>query len=226
MAADALSALGLVTGDAAEVEAAGAKESVGLLERMLLRRLQRGDARAFRELVRTHQDRVYSLCLRMLGQAQEAEDVSQEVFVAVHRHLPRFRGECRLSTWIYRVAKNRCLNRLKALRLRAAESHDGELPPSSDPVTAHAAAPARPDEALLGAEERAEVHRALATLSDDHRLLVVLRDIEGMSYEEIEKITDLAEGTVKSRLHRARAALADALERAGMAPAGTKRGEG
>jgi RNA polymerase sigma-70 factor (ECF subfamily) len=226
MAVDALSTLGLIAGDAAEVEAAGAKESVGLFERMLLRRLQRGDARAFRELVGTHQDRVYSLCLRMLGQAQEAEDVSQEVFVAVHRHLPRFRGECRLSTWIYRVAKNRCLNRLKSMRLRATEAHDVDVHEANGPSEAHGTGPARPDDALLGAEERAQVHRALATLSDDHRLLVVLRDIEGMSYEEIEKITDLAEGTVKSRLHRARAALADALERAGMAPSGSGRGEG
>lgn len=204
----------------ADEAAQDVRESVPLLERMLLRRLQRGDPRAFRELVRRHQDRVYSMSLRMLGDHHEAEDVAQEVFVAVHRHLPRFRGDCKLSTWVYRVTKNQCLNRLKYLDRRVADGDEALARSDGEGTEGFITLPERPDRAALGAEERAQVHKALAQLSPEHRLLVVLRDIEGMSYEEIAQIADLAAGTVKSRLHRARAALADALERAGMGPDG------
>lgn len=196
-------------------------EPVPFLEKLFIRKLQRGDAKAFRELVRKNQDRIYSLCLRMLGDAHEAEDVAQEVFLAVHKHLPRFRGDCRLSTWLYRVAKNHCLNRIK-YRERRETVDDSELNQVDghqiDP--GHLSRPERPDRALLGAEERARVHAALSQLSAEHRLLVVLRDIEGMSYEEIARIAELPAGTVKSRLHRARSALAELLAQAGMVPEG------
>jgi RNA polymerase sigma-70 factor, ECF subfamily len=205
------------------VAADGAVEPVPILERLLVARLRRGDAKAFRQLVAKHQDRVYSICLRMLGDPQEAEDVAQEVFAAVHRHLPRFRGDCRLSTWTYRVAKNQCLNRLKYLERREAEGGEALARASPSDAAGFVSVPDRPDQALLGAEERAEVQRALTRLSAEHRLIVVLRDIEGLSYEEIGRITDLPPGTVKSRLHRARSCLADALEAAGMAPVGGGR---
>jgi RNA polymerase sigma-70 factor (ECF subfamily) len=208
--------------DATDV-AALPTESVPFLERLFLRKLQRGDAKAFRELVRKHQDRIYSLCYRMLGDSAEAEDVAQEVFLAVHKHLPRFRGDCRLSTWLYRVAKNHCLNRIK-YRERRETVDDSELNQvDSHQIDAgHISRPERPDQALLGAEERTRVHAALKQLSAEHRLLVVLRDIEGMSYEEIARIAELPAGTVKSRLHRARSALADLLAQAGMAPEGAR----
>jgi RNA polymerase sigma-70 factor (ECF subfamily) len=201
--------------------AAGTPESVPLLEKFLVRKLQRGDARAFRDLVRKHQDRVFSMSLRMLGNAQEAEDVSQEVFVAVHRHLPRFRGDCRLSTWIFRVTKNHCLNRIKYLERRETDGEtDLERVDAGDAADGFITAPERPDKALLGAEERRHVQQALNRLSAEHRLLVVLRDIEGMSYEECARIADLPPGTVRSRLHRARAALAEILAGEGMTPDG------
>ena len=202
------------------------EERMPFLERLFLRKLQKGDARAFRELVRRHESKVYSLSLRMLGDSAEAEDVSQEVFVAVHRHLPRFRGDCKLSTWIYRVTRNQCLNRIKYLEHRAT---DGE--PDTDRTDAalaaasgeHLAMPApRPDKALLGAEERAAVQTAMQKLSAEHRMLVVLRDIEGLDYDEIARVLELPIGTVKSRLHRARAHLADLLADAGMVPDGAE----
>jgi RNA polymerase sigma-70 factor (ECF subfamily) len=197
-------------------------ESVPLLERLFLRRVQSGDPRAFRELVRKHQDRVYSLALRMLGDAHEAEDVSQDVFLSAHKHLTRFRGECRISTWLYRVTRNHCLNRLKYLERRETESDsarpEADLAQTEMPLLTQ---PDRPDRALLGAEERMHVHAALRHLSAEHRLLVVLRDIEGLSYEDIARIAELPAGTVKSRLHRARSALAAHLAAAGMVPDGT-----
>lgn len=197
------------------------RERLSLAQRFFVRRLQKGDARAFRELVQLHEDRVYSFVLRMLGDPQEAEDVSQEVFLAVHRNLPRFRGDCQLSTWIYRVAKNHCLNRLKYLEHRTpAGDVDLERTRASDDALGTAAR--RPDQALLAAEERDHVQRALTALSPEHRLLVVMRDIEGLGYDQIAHVAQLPLGTVKSRIHRARAALADLLVAAGMVPDGAR----
>lgn len=197
------------------------RERLPLMERFFLRRLQKGDPRAFRELVQLHEDRVYSLVLRMMGDAQEAEDLSQEVFLLVHRNLARFRGDCRLSTWIYRVARNLCLNRLKYLEHRASGG-EADLERTEASAEAFGTREQRPDQQLLGAEERDHVQRALAQLSADHRLLVVLRDIEGLGYDQIAQVAQLPLGTVKSRIHRARAALAELLLAAGMAPEGTR----
>lgn len=181
-------------------------------ERMLLRRLRRGDERAFAELVRAHQDRVFDLVCRMLGDREEALDLSQEIFVAVHGAVVRFRGESRLSTWIFRVAKNHCLNRLKYLgrRERGRSTEISKVPES---VLEANAPSARPDDAISQGETRALVQRAIAELDEEHRLLVVLRDVEGLSYHEIAAITEQPEGTVKSRLHRARAQLVVIVER-------------
>jgi RNA polymerase sigma-70 factor, ECF subfamily len=177
-------------------------------ERMLLRRLRRGEERAFAELVHQNQDRVFDLVFRMLGDREEALDLSQEVFVSIHAAVARFRGESRLSTWIFRVAKNHCLNRLKYLsrRERGRSTEISDVPESV--LEAHAPSQ-RPDDAVAVGETRALVQRAIAELDEEHRLLVVLRDVEGLSYHEIAAITEQPEGTVKSRLHRARAALAE-----------------
>jgi RNA polymerase sigma-70 factor (ECF subfamily) len=179
-------------------------------ERMLVSRLRRRDERAFAELVRAYQDRVFNLTFRMLGNRQEAEDLAQEIFVSLHGALDGFRGDSRLSTWIFRVTRNHCLNRLKYLtrRERGRSSELSQVPessfsPSDDDVS--------PDEAIEAKERRLLVRKAMEALDEEHRVLVVLRDIEGLSYDEIAAITDQPEGTVKSRLHRARIALAEAL---------------
>jgi RNA polymerase sigma-70 factor (ECF subfamily) len=190
------------------VPASGLGDTLAMLrERMLLRRLRRGDDRAFAQLVREHQDRVFDLLFRMLGDREEALDLSQEVFVSVHAALGRFRGESRLSTWIYRVAKNHCLNRLKYLQ-RRQRGRSTEISDVPEGVLEASLPSRRPDEAIVEREEKALVQRALGELDEEHRLLLVLRDIEGLPYHEIAQVTELPEGTVKSRLHRARAALA------------------
>lgn len=181
-------------------------------ERRQLRLLRGGDERAFAQLVREHQDRVFDLVCRMLGDREEALDVSQEIFVAVHDALPAFRGESRLSTWIYRVAKNHCLNRLKYLSRR--ERHRAtEISLVPEGVLEERAPSRRPDQEIAEREERDLVQRAIAELEEEQRLLVVLRDLEGLSYHEIAAVTEQPEGTVKSRLHRARLLLADIVAR-------------
>lgn len=165
----------------------------------------------FEALVQEHQDRVYDFCVRMLGDREEALEVAQEIFVSVHQALPTFRYDSKVSTWIYRISKNHCLNRLKYLERRGRGRSDGLDDVSEEALGSAAGSPTRPDEALQAEHERMLVQRAIARLEPDQRALVALRDIEGLSYEEMVEITQLPLGTVKSRLHRAREKLAELL---------------
>lgn len=190
-----------------EPRADAAEDAERLRERLLLARLRRRDERAFGEFVRLHQDRVFDLCFRMLGDREEASDVAQEVFVALHGAVVAFRGESKLSTWVWRVTKNHCLNRLKYLG-RRQRGRTSALDDVGEAELAAHGGMVGPAQALLAKEADARVQSAIAQLPEEQRLLVALRDIEGLSYEEVVAVTELAEGTVKSRLHRARAALA------------------
>lgn len=201
----------------------GTEASVEFPERLLLSRLKRRDPAAFEMLVKAHQHRVFDFCVRMLGDREEAFDLSQEIFVAVHQHLEQFRHDAKLSTWILRIARNHCLNRLKYLKRRGRGRSDEYGEANELAINDAAGAPVRPDERLEAAREKDWVHRAIAELDDDQRALVVLRDVEGLSYEEIVEITELPEGTVKSRLHRAREKLIGILER--LEQTQPKRGE-
>jgi RNA polymerase sigma-70 factor (ECF subfamily) len=186
------------------------------LERSLLRRLRDRDERAFRELLDLHKDRVYNITFRMLGNRAEAEDVAQEVFISVFKTIDQFREESKFSTWLYRVAVNHCKNRIKYLARRHDRDRD-ELDETSHQANgAVSGAPVRaaqPDRALEGAQMERLLQEAIGNLDDDHRIVVVLRDIEDLSIEEICDITGLPDGTVKSRLHRARLALRKKLQR-------------
>jgi RNA polymerase sigma-70 factor (ECF subfamily) len=178
-------------------------------DRDLVARWQAGDASAFDVLVRRHQRRVFGLLMRMLGSAQEAEDVAQETFLNLHRHGRRFRSEARFSTFVYRVAVNAALNRRRSLgrrraRMEALEARQAagdDLPGS----------PRSPEDSALGGEAREYVQAAILELPPKLRAPLVLYDIEGMPYAEVAGVLELAEGTVKSRIHRARQALREAL---------------
>ena len=182
-------------------------------EEELVARLKRRDEAAFNELVELYQGRIYRLVFRMLGDRAEAEDLAQEVFVTVFKRIDGFRGDSKLSTWMYRVATNHCKNRLKFLG-RRGRGQKRELDEIAD---AHAIESAtmstsanlpRPDDILQGRQIEGFIGMALRELSEEQRTLVVLRDIENLTYDEIQEVTGLAAGTVKSRLHRARLALA------------------
>jgi RNA polymerase sigma-70 factor (ECF subfamily) len=189
---------------------------MNLRERMLLRRLRGRDERAFRELVDEHRERVFNLTYRMLGNRAEAEDLAQEVFITVFKTIDTFREESKFSTWLYRVTVNHCKNRIKYLARRHDRDQD-ELDDALDHATASvSSAPTampRPDRQLEGAQMEQLLQAAINELDDDHRVLVVLRDIEDLSIEEIVEITGLPDGTIKSRLHRARLALRKKLAR-------------
>ena len=181
------------------------REALGADPPGLLARLRAGDPRAFEELVVTYQHRVFGVALRMLGSRAEAEEIAQEVFLRAHRAMAEFRGEARLSTWLYAIVSRLCLNRLESPDRRMARG---------DAALADIAA-ATPDAAAEAerAELDAALHAAIAELPDERRLVLVLRDIDGLSYEQIAETLALDLGTVRSRLHRARMQLKEKLER-------------
>jgi RNA polymerase sigma-70 factor (ECF subfamily) len=184
-------------------------------ERSLLRRLRDRDEHAFRELIDQHRDKVFNITYRMLGNRAEAEDVAQEVFITVFKTIDTFREESRFSTWLYRVTVNHTKNRIKYLARRHERDRD-ELDETSREANGAASGPPRnpqPDRALEGAQLEQLLQDAIAALDDEHRVVVVLRDVEDLSIEEICEITGLPDGTVKSRLHRARLVLRKRLQR-------------
>lgn len=188
------------------------------LEVELVERLVRRDERAFNELVKAYQRRVYALLVRMLGNASEAEEVAQEVFIQVFKAIGTFRGESKLSTWIYRIAVNLSKNRSKYLRVR----HEGdkteldaiaERVPLGEAGRANVGHIERPDEAASGRQIERIVQECIAEIDETFRECLVLRDVEELSYEEIGEITNLPPGTVKSRIFRARGQLKELVEK-------------
>lgn len=188
------------------------------VEAKLIERLVARDERAFNELVQTYGRRVSALVLRFLGNKAEAEDLTQEVFVQVFKAIGTFRGDSKLSTWIYRIAVNLCKNRSKYLRVRHSNEQDeleavAERMPLGEGGRANVAQIERPDEAMAGRQVEKIVQDAIQKIDPTFRECLILRDVEELSYEEIEQITGLAAGTVKSRIFRARAQLKEMVER-------------
>lgn len=175
----------------------------------LIQRWLAGDASAFERLVRTHERNVFRLLYRMLGSREEAEDAAQETFLSLHRHGHRFRRESRFSTFLYRVAANAALNRRRSRgRARAREIELAQRHASGALIQL---APRDPEDATHGVEIQQRVQDALQHLPDELRVAVVLYDIEGLSYKDIAESLGIPEGTVKSRIHRARLGLRERL---------------
>jgi len=177
-------------------------------EQQLVTLAQEGEIAAFESLVQEYENRIYNLAYRMLGNTEDARDAAQETFLKAYAALERFRGDSSFSTWLYRIAKNACLDVLRARGRARTFSLDDPLHTEDGEIDRQIEGdlPA-PEEVLLSREAESVIHDALGQLSEHHRSVVVLRDLEGFSYEEIAEILDVRLGTVKSRLYRARAAL-------------------
>jgi len=190
---------------------------MSVAERLLIGRLKERDEQAFNDIVRLYGDKVFSLVYRMIGSRPEAEDIAQEVFVTVFKTVDGFRGESKFSTWLLRIAANHCKNRIKYLSRRHTDG--GELDDEREgAISSRGGSPLHaqivaPDVMLEAAELEKLMQAAIAALEEEHRLLVILRDVEELSYQEIGEITALAEGTIKSRLHRARMAIKEYLDK-------------
>jgi len=169
-------------------------------EREWIERARAGDVRAFRRLVERHGDRAYGLAFRMLGSAQEAEEVAQDAFVRAWRALPAFRGESTFTTWLYRIVVRRALDRSATLKSRRARET------SLEEVKGHDWEALQPEPAG-SAELSRRLERLLETLSDVQRAVVILYYYEDRSVDEVAGALGIPEGTVKTHLHRARALL-------------------
>jgi len=177
---------------------------------LLVEAFRQGRPGAFDAIVRAHQDRVYAFCARMLSDRDEALDASQDVFLSAWRHLGSFRGEAALSTWLLRIAANRCLNRIR--RRNSAAGREAPWPDAGEDGDGPEFQPAagegqNPDRVAENREMGAILSHALGRLDPDSRWMVLLSDVEGFSYEEVAALAEVPVGTVKSRLHRARMAL-------------------
>ncbi len=175
----------------------------------LVDRHRYGDATAFEEVYQRFGKMVYNLAYRMAGKADEAEDLSQEVFVRIYRHLGRFNGRSALKTWVYRVTLNHCRSKLGRRRYPTqplAEENEGQGAELVDATRS-------PEEQALAADASRRVSAALRHVKPRFREAVVLRDIEGLSYEEIAEVLDVRIGTVRSRIARGRDRLRVVLER-------------
>lgn len=167
----------------------------------LLARAVGGDHDAFTEVMRLHEDRVFSVCMRIMGNRDQALDAVQDTFLAVFRKGGQFKGESAVGTWIYRIAVNTCYDQIR----RAKRRPTGPMPDHHDPVDQSA------EDAVDSAGIRPDIDRALRSIPTEFRAAVVLSDMEGMSLPEVAEILGVPVGTVKSRVFRARRLLADRL---------------
>jgi len=192
-------------------------ESSPKIQKEVIENCKAGDESAFAEIVLTYQKKVFNIAYRMLGNREEAKELSQEVFLSVSESIKDLREEIKFEPWLTQITLNHCRNRWKYLKRRhyfktdslndPIETEDGEMErqvydPSGNPETLF-------EKKMI----RQFVQRGLLKLKEDQREMIVLRDLQGYSYEEIGRLLSLPEGTIKSRLHRARMDLKGILER-------------
>ena len=172
-------------------------------EKELIARLQARDEAAFEELIRQYEKKVYSLCARMCGNAEDAEEAAQDAFLALWRGIDRFRQESSLSTWIYRLASNACIDLMRRKKKGA-----GSVSLDDEELFVDAVDPApQPHEEAERRETQRLLQEGLLSLPAEYRSILLLREIEGLSYSEISAALDLELGTVKSRISRGRTLL-------------------
>ena len=175
-------------------------------EKIAVERVKSGDSAAFETLVIVAQNDVYAVAFKMLGNAEDALDASQDAFIKAYTGISKFRGDAKFSVWMYRITYNICLDKLRRTKRRPVlplerEEDEPELQiPDSSPS---------PEERLISRETALLVQRGLDTLSPKLRSVLILREVSGLSYTEISAVTGINEGTVKSRINRARASLAE-----------------
>ena len=186
-------------------------------DRDIVERCVRGDREAFDILVEKYYKKIYNLAYRFVGDSEEANDLAQEVFTAAYQNLKKFRGDAKFSTWLFQIATNRGKNRFKYLKRRGYFANRGQSNGEDERESLERAIPdltTNPETLLAGKQIQKIVQDAINDLDPDHKEIVILRDIEGFSYEEIAQMLGLPEGTTKSRLHRARMVVKEKLKKA------------
>ena len=174
-------------------------------EKELIAKAKQGDMLAFEELILKHEKIVYNVALRMMNHSEDAKDISQEVFLKAYKNMKNFDERSMFSTWLYRITTNTCIDEMRKRKGKQSYSLEEELENEEGSMQRQIADEGEtPEESLLREERKSELLQALDTLSEEHKAAVILRDIRGLSYEEVAEIVDLPMGTVKSRISRAR----------------------
>lgn len=184
-------------------------------ESELIKRCQQGDLEAFEQLIAAYEKKMINYCWRMLGNPSDAEDAAQEVFIKVFRFIESFTGQSSFSTWLYRIASNVCLDILRKKKRQPADTvslYQSGAEGDEFVLLVEDNAPSPYESAQLNEAQRA-LNTALAQLGEEQRRVIILRDIEGFSYEEIAAVMHVPPGTVKSRINRARKSLQKLLEK-------------
>ena len=184
-----------------------------MTEKELLKRSKEGHIASFEELISAHQQKVYNIALRMLANEQDAFDASQEVFLKVYKNLDKFQENSSFSTWLYRITTNTCLDMLRKNKDKKNDISidsqiafdDGEASFQLEDKEADV------EEEILMKERRQALYKAIEQLTPEHKKMIVLRELQGMSYQEIAEVTGSSIGTVKSKINRARISLKNSL---------------
>ena len=177
------------------------------MDELIFKRAQKGDPEAFEKLISAYEKNIYNLALKLMCHREDAMDMTQNAILRIYRSLSKFRGESSLSTWIYRITTNVCLDELRKRKNKIVSME--QLAEKGMMLADDAFSPQRSAEA---SQIQAIVNDAIASLDEQSRAVVILRDVKGLSYQEISEILQCEMGTMKSRLNRARAKLAKQLE--------------
>ncbi|MBO8138731.1 MAG: sigma-70 family RNA polymerase sigma factor [Desulfotomaculum sp.] len=177
-------------------------------DHQLIEKCKSGDYIAFEELVRRYENKVYSVAYRFMGNHADACDLAQEAFIRIYQGLPNFRGDSSLMTWIYHITANVCRDELRRRQKKQTLSLDEDHNDKDNmpPILSLPSDEPGPEEEIERMEIRKQVEQCLNMLSDEHRLILIMREMQQLSYEEISEVLGCSLGTVKSRLSRARAA--------------------
>lgn len=185
---------------------------MGQNEQLLLEKAKAGDVAAFEELIESYQKKIFNLAYRILGNYDDAGDMAQEALIRIFRSIASFKEQSSFSTWVYRITTNVCLDEIRKKKNKKVISLDEEIRMEDGEMKRQIMSDdIQPDEAAELEELRTFVSDAINSLPEDQRLVITLRDIQGLSYEEISSVLDCPSGTVKSRINRARQALKNVL---------------
>ncbi|WZL74667.1 sigma-70 family RNA polymerase sigma factor [Clostridiaceae bacterium 35-E11] len=187
---------------------------MSVVEKSLIEKSKQGDIESFEILIKDQQKLVFNIAYRMLGNVEDAKDAAQETFIKAYKSLHNFKGTASFSTWLYRIATNTCFDALRKRKAQCHYSYDKPIETEEGQIVRNIPdTHDLPEEIVEKREFKKNMQNAIHTLPEHHRMVIILRDVKGFSYEQISEILDCSQGTVKSRISRARNALKHVLEK-------------
>ncbi|PAB61399.1 RNA polymerase subunit sigma-24 [Anaeromicrobium sediminis] len=183
------------------------------IEKSLIKKCQSGDVESFELLIKDYEKRAFNIAYRMLGNVEDANDATQEAFIKIYKHINKFKGDSSFSTWLYRIVTNTCLDILRKNKNKKTLSYDNPTETEEGTIKREFVDHKTNTEKTVEREMvKKELHECINSLGDSHKTAIILRDINGFSYKEIAHILSCSEGTVKSKINRARKNLKNLLE--------------